>query len=125
MLTECIGESVTLNGKVYPCTVSLTMDLVGGKWKAVILYHLLHGEKRFSELCRHMSAVTEMTLSKQLKQLEADGIISKKIIGKKPPVKAVYNLTDFGRSLIPVLNAITEWGNQVAINKGSFINSNI
>ncbi len=52
MLTECIGEGVLLNGKSYPCTVSLTMDLVGGKWKAVILYHLQQGEKRFSELCR-------------------------------------------------------------------------
>ncbi|HEY8898739.1 MAG TPA: helix-turn-helix domain-containing protein [Niastella sp.] len=124
MLTECIGESVALNGKIYPCTVSLTMDLVGGKWKAVILYHLQHGEKRFSELHRHMSAVTEMTLSKQLKQLENDGMISKKVIGKKPPVKVIYTLTEFGQSFLPVLNAITEWGNQVAINKGSFITNN-
>jgi DNA-binding HxlR family transcriptional regulator len=124
MLTECIGEGVALNGKSYPCTVSLTMDLVGGKWKAVILYHLLHGEKRFSELCRDMSAVTEMTLSKLLKQLEADGMVSRKVFGKKPPVKVVYTLTEFGQSFIPVLNAITEWGNQVAINKGSFIKSN-
>lgn len=67
MLIECIGDGVALNGKNYPCTVSLTMDLVGGKWKAVILYHLQQGEKRFSELHRHMSDVTEMTLSKQLK----------------------------------------------------------
>ena len=124
MLTECIGEGVALNGKSYPCTVSLTMDLVGGKWKAVILYHLLHGEKRFSELCRDMSAVTEMTLSKLLKQLEADGMVSRKVFGKKPPVKVVYTLTEFGQSFIPVLNAITEWGKQVAINKGSFIKSN-
>ena len=124
MLTECIGDGVALNGKNYPCTVSLTMDLVGGKWKAVILYHLQQGEKRFSELHRHMSDVTEMTLSKQLKQLEADGLISKEVFGKKPPVKVVYTLTEFGQSFLPVLNAITEWGNQVAINKGSFITNN-
>jgi len=52
MKDECIGDAVKLNGKTYPCTVSLTMDLVGGKWKAVILYHLIDGNKRFSELRR-------------------------------------------------------------------------
>lgn len=122
MKKECLGDYVKLKGKIYPCTVSLTMDLVGGKWKAVILYHLKDAPKRYSELRKEMPAVTEMTLSLQLKQLEKDGLVSRKVYGKKPPVKVVYNLTDFGKSFVPVLTAITQWGNQVVSEKGEFIN---
>jgi len=98
------------------------MNLVGGKWKAVILYHLKDDVKRYSELRKEMPAITEMTLSLQLKQLENDGLVSRKVYGKKPPLKVVYNLTDFGKSFVPVLEAITEWGNQAANEKGEFIN---
>ena len=125
MKTECIGDYVKLKGKTYPCTVSLTMDLVGGKWKAVILYHLKESEKRYSELRKEMPAITEMTLSLQLKQLEKDGLVSRKVYGKKPPVKVVYNLTAFGKSFIPVLQAITEWGNQVVNEKGEFVSGSL
>ncbi len=121
MNTECIGDCVKLQGKTYPCTVSLTMDLIGGKWKAVILYHLKNGEKRYSELRKEMPAVTEMTLSLQLKQLEHDGLLSRQVFGEKPPIKVIYNLTDFGRSLVPVLEAITDWGNQVVSKEGEFV----
>lgn len=121
MKDECLGDYVKLKGKKYPCTVSLTMSLVGGKWKAVILYHLIEANKRFSELRREMPAVTEMTLSLQLKQLEKDGLVSRKVYGKKPPIKVVYSLTDFGKSLIPVLESITKWGNQVVNEKGEFV----
>lgn len=121
MKTECIGDFVKLNGKSYPCTVSLTMGLVGGKWKAVILYHLKDNSKRYSELRREMPYVTEMTLSLQLKQLEKDGLISRKVHGKKPPIKVVYSLTNLGESFIPILEAITEWANQLVSEKGEFI----
>ena len=123
MKTECIGDYVKLKDKSYPCTVSLTMDLVGGKWKAVILYHLKDEPKRYSELRKEIPSVTEMTLSLQLKQLEKDGLISRKVYGKKPPVKVVYSLTDFGKSFVPVLEAITSWGNQVVSEKGEFLTS--
>ncbi|GAB3021612.1 helix-turn-helix domain-containing protein [Niabella terrae] len=121
MKNECIGDFVKLKGKSYPCTISLTMDLVGGKWKAVILYHLKDEPKRYNELRKEMMSVTEMTLSLQLKQLEKDGLVSRKVYGKKPPIKVVYGLTDFGKSFIPVLEAITEWGNQVVSEKGEFL----
>lgn len=121
MKTECIGDYVKLKGKVYPCTVSLTMDLVGGKWKAVILYHLKDEPKRYNELRKEMPSITEMTLSLQLKQLEKDGLILRKVYGKKPPIKVVYSLTDFGKSFVPVLEAITKWGNQVVSENGEFI----
>lgn len=121
MKTECIGDYVKLKGKIYPCTVSLTMDLVGGKWKAVILYHLKDEPKRYNELRKEMPAITEMTLSLQLKQLEKDGLVLRKVYGKKPPIKVIYSLTDFGKSFIPVLDAITKWGNQVVNENGEFI----
>ncbi len=118
MKKECESDQVTLNDKTYPCTVSLTMDLIGGKWKAVILYHLTNGPKRYNELRREMPAITEMTLSLQLKQLEKDGLLSRSVYGEKPPVKVVYTLTALGQTLIPLLKAITDWGNQVATRQG-------
>lgn len=121
MDTECLSDYVKVKGKVYPCTVSLAMDLVGGKWKAVILYHLKDKKKRYSELRREMPAITEMTLSLQLKKLESDGLVHRRVYGKKPPIKVIYELTDFGTSFVPVLEAITEWGNQVVCNNGEFI----
>lgn len=118
---ECLSDYVKLNQKTYPCTVSLTMDLIAGKWKAVILYHLKYGEKRYNELRKEMPSVTEMTLSLQLKQLEQDGLISRKVYGKKPPIKVIYSLTDLGKTLTPILEAITEWGNMLVEEKGEFI----
>ncbi len=120
MKKECTGSQVKMGDKTYPCTVSLAMDLVGGKWKTVILYHLKEGGKRYSELRKELFAVTEMTLSLQLKQLENDGLVSRTVFGEKPPVKVVYALTAFGETFIPVLDAITEWGNRIAEEKGSF-----
>ncbi len=121
MKTECFSDYVKLKGKIYPCTVSLTMDMVGGKWKAVILYHLKDAPKRYNELRKEMPSVTEMTLSLQLKKLEKDGLVSRKVYGKKPPIKVIYALTDLGKSFVPILEAITEWGNQVVSERGEFI----
>ncbi len=121
MKTECNSNTVALKGKEYPCTVSLTMDLIGGKWKAVILYHLIQGSKRFNELCKEIPSVTEMTLSLQLKQLEKDGLVHRTVYGEKPPIRVTYELTDLGKSVIPVLKAITDWGNAVVTEHGTFI----
>jgi len=97
------------------------MDLVGGKWKAVILYYLKDGEKRYNELRKEIPNITEMTLSLQLKQLEKDGLISRKVHGEKPPVKVVYSLTDLGKTSIPVLEAVNEWGKRIVAEKGEFV----
>ncbi|RFM26458.1 winged helix-turn-helix transcriptional regulator [Deminuibacter soli] len=120
---ECQSDLIRVNNKLYPCTVSVAMDLIGGKWKAVILYHLKDADKRYSELRKEMVGVTERTLSLQLKQLEEDGLISRQVYGEKPPVKVVYGLTDFGKSCAPLLDAILGWGNQVAAQKGEFVKS--
>jgi len=120
---ECQSDFIRVNNKLYPCTVSVAMDLIGGKWKAVILYHLKDAHKRYSELRKEMTGITEMTLSLQLKQLENDGLISRQVYAEKPPVKVVYSLTDFGKSCTPLLNAIIGWGNEIASQKGEFVKS--
>ncbi len=105
-----------VNGKEYPCCTSVTMGLVGGKWKAVILFHLIEKPLRYSELRKKMLTVTERTLSLQLKTLEEDGIIKRKVYTTKPPLMVEYSFTDFGKTLIPLLQAIATWG-ELAIEK--------
>jgi DNA-binding HxlR family transcriptional regulator len=103
-------------GKEYPCCASLTMGLIGGKWKTVILFHLRNEPMRYNELRKEMPTVTERTLSLQLKTLEDDGIIKRKVYTSKPPLKVVYSLTDFGKTLIPVVQSIADWGHNVVHN---------
>lgn len=98
------------NGKEYPCCASLTMGVIGGKWKTVILYHLKDEAKRYSQLRKEMPAVTERTLSLQLKTLEDDGILKRKVYTTKPPLKVEYSLTKLGETLIPLIISIAEWG---------------
>lgn len=100
----------TIDNKSYPCCTSVTMRFIGGKWKAVILHHLLNGAKRYNELRKDIPTITERTLSLQLKQLEEDNIIDRKVYTEKPPLMVEYTLTDFGKTLLPVLEAITQWG---------------
>ncbi|MFV9551093.1 winged helix-turn-helix transcriptional regulator [Algibacter sp. PT7-4] len=108
--------------KEYPCCASLTMGVIGGKWKTVILYHLMSGTLRYSELRKEMPTVTERTLSLQLKTLEEDGIIKRKVYTTKPPLKVEYSLTNFGKTLIPVVQSIANWGIfAVEKNKGTLI----
>ncbi|WP_299213019.1 helix-turn-helix domain-containing protein [uncultured Dokdonia sp.] len=103
----------TFKGKEYPCCTSLTMGVIGGKWKTVILYHLMEGTLRYHELRKQMPTVTERTLSLQLKTLEDDGIIKRKVYTSKPPLKVEYSLTDFGETLVPLIQSIADWGNFV------------
>ncbi|MGJ1419951.1 winged helix-turn-helix transcriptional regulator [Sphingobacterium spiritivorum] len=89
------------------------MRYIGGKWKAVILIHLIE-KKRYSELRKECKLITERTLSLQLKELEEDGLIIRTVHTSKPPLKVDYELTEFGRTLIPVLKAVAQWGNDTA-----------
>lgn len=121
MRLERTIKMIKVNGKLYPCNTSLAMAFIGGKWKTAILSHLKDRKKRYHELRKEMPTVTERTLSLQLKQLEVDGLVSRKVFAKKPPLKVVYKLTPFGESIIPIIDAITDWGNKIAIDKGEII----
>ncbi|GAB3418223.1 winged helix-turn-helix transcriptional regulator [Niabella aquatica] len=91
------------------------MKYIGGKWKAVILIHLIK-KKRYSELRKELPMVTERTISLQLKELEEDGLVKRTVHTSKPPLKVDYELTDFGRTLVPLLRSIAQWGKETASN---------
>ena len=112
---------IKYNDKLFSCSTSVAMELIGGKWKSVILIYLLDDKKRYNELRKLISTITERTLSLQLKQLEKDGLILRRVYTKKPPLRVEYSLTPFGQSLEPVLTAIAQWGMAVVADKGEVV----
>ncbi len=91
------------------CPTELAMEIVGGKWKLVILEHLRDGVRRFGELQRLLPAITPRMLTRQLRELETDGIVRRHVYPEVPP-KVEYSLTDTGRSLEPLLGELRAWG---------------
>ncbi|WP_281202166.1 winged helix-turn-helix transcriptional regulator [Nocardia jejuensis] len=95
--------------KRYYCEVEVAVDLIGGKWKPVILAHLKEGVHRYGELRRSMPNTSEKMLVQQLRELEADGLVRRTAFDTVPP-QVHYDLTEDGWSLVPVLTALYEWG---------------
>lgn len=94
------------------CPVRYTLDILGGKWKLVILWHLFNdGIKRYGEIKKVLPEITHKMLSNQLKELESDGIIHREEYHQIPP-KVEYSLTERGMTLLPVLNSISKWGRE-------------
>ena len=91
------------------CPIESTLQVIGGKWKGVILYHLLDGKKRFSELKRFMPTITQRMLTKQLRELESDGLVHRKVYAEVPP-KVEYSLAELGETMEPILIEIYKWG---------------
>ena len=99
-----------IHGRQYYCTVELTLNIIGGKWKPIILYHLVsHGTKRFGELRQLMPNITQKMLTQQLRELEYDGLVHRCVYAEVPP-KVEYSLTDFGHSIMPVMESLCHWG---------------
>jgi DNA-binding HxlR family transcriptional regulator len=95
----------------YECPIELTLDIIGGKWKVLILWHLLEHTRRYSELRRRIPDVTEKMLIQQLRELESDGIIRREVFPSVPP-RVEYSFTDRGERLIPALVALCRWGEE-------------
>ncbi|NBJ67870.1 MULTISPECIES: helix-turn-helix domain-containing protein [Clostridia] len=93
------------------CPVESTLDVIGGKWKGVILYHLLNDKKRFNELRRLIPGITQRMLSLQLSELEQDGVICRKVYPEVPP-RVEYSMTEFGMTLEPIITQMKEWGDK-------------
>ena len=91
------------------CAVEATLGLIDGKWKGVVLFHLLDGTLRFNEIRRKLPSVTQRMLTNQLRELEADGLVARNVFAEVPP-RVEYSLTERGRSLRPVVMALKEWG---------------
>ncbi len=101
---------MAIKRKLYNCPVEAALDVMGGKWKPLILWWLhSNGTQRFSELRRRIPAVSEKMLTQQLREMEKDGIVQRRIYASVPP-KVEYSLTDYGRTLKRALNSICEWG---------------
>lgn len=101
MIKQCPSE--------YNCPVEATIDLIGGKYKAVILWHLIDQTLRYNELQKLLPQPTAKMLTQQLRELEADGLINRVVYPVIPP-KVEYSLSEFGRSIAPVLDVMCNWG---------------
>lgn len=91
------------------CPVEATLDLIGGKWKGMLLYHLLGGTQRFNALRRALPSVTQRMLTKQLRELEDAGLVHRKVFAEVPP-RVEYSLTPLGESLRPIVLELKRWG---------------
>ena len=95
-------------GIEYNCSMELTLDIIGGKWKPIIIWHLGKKTMRFNELKRTLPNITQKMLTQQLRSLEESLLINRVIYNQVPP-KVEYSLTDYGRSLLPVLTGLCKW----------------
>jgi len=93
------------------CPVEFTLEVIGGKWKGILLYHMINGKKRFNEFRKQCPSITQRMLTLQLRELEEDGIVHREIYKQIPP-KVEYSLTPFGETLVPIILSMKHWGEQ-------------
>lgn len=99
------------------CPVTATMQVLGGKWKAILINAIYHtSPARFGELKRSVKGITQSMLTQQLRELEDDGLISRKIYAEIPP-RVEYTLTEFGLTLSPIMQSMAKWGEEYRIKK--------
>lgn len=109
-----------LEGQNFHCAMDVTMHYIGGKWKTVVLWYLKSGTMRFGEIKKRIPDITEKMLSIQLKALEEDGLVRREVF-PEVPLRVEYSLTAFGQSLIPVLDAISQWGRTLGETRGRLV----
>ncbi len=97
------------------CSVRAALSVIGGKWKPIIAHYLVEGTKRFGELRKRVPDATQKMLTQQLREMERDGIVARKVFHQIPP-KVEYSLTPYGQTLRPVLEALCKWGEKHRAN---------
>ena len=96
----------------YSWPIEATLDVIGGKWKPLIIYQLKDGTLRFNQIVgRVQPRITQRMLTKELRELEKDGLVNRKVYAQVPP-KVEYSLTETGKSLIPILDQLCDWGSE-------------
>lgn len=103
-----------LNGTYYYCPVDLTLHIVGGRWKGIVIWNLRDGSKRFSELKRSLVTINDKILSQTLKELELQGVVHRKVYEIVPP-KVEYSLTAEGEKLLPIMQAMSNYGTKYLV----------
>ncbi|HEY7219408.1 MAG TPA: helix-turn-helix domain-containing protein [Candidatus Binatia bacterium] len=98
-----------MRAKDMECPAEFTLAMIGGRWKIPLIFHLLNGAKRFSELSRTLRGVSQKVLAQQLREMARDGLVERKVYAEVPP-KVEYALTPLGRSLESVVAAMCRWG---------------
>ena len=111
---------VKMNNRTYHCAMDITMDYIGGKWKTVVLWYLKGKTLRFGEIKKRIPEITEKMLSLQLKDLEEHGLIKREVFAEVP-LRVEYSLTEFGKTLIPVLDSVAKWGRLLGESKGKIV----
>ena len=92
------------------CPVATTVQLIGNKWKLLIIRNLLDRPQRFTELKNGVPGISQKVLADNLRAMESDGIVSREVFAEVPP-RVIYSLTDIGQSLLPIIDAMADWGN--------------
>ena len=92
------------------CPVATTVQLIGNKWKLLIIRNLLDRPQRFTELKNGVPGISQKVLTDNLRAMEGDGIVSREVFAEVPP-RVIYSLTDIGQSLLPIIDAMADWGN--------------
>jgi DNA-binding HxlR family transcriptional regulator len=122
MIINGAEKAILLRGEVFHCALDVAMRFIGGKWKTVVIWYLRNGKKRFSELKKQIPDITEKMLSIQLKTLEQDGVLRRTVYPEVPP-RVEYELTDFGRSMLPMMEAIARWGRELGDREGTLVDA--
>ncbi|WP_195429563.1 helix-turn-helix domain-containing protein [Clostridium sp. D46t1_190503_E9] len=104
-----------MNKKLPACPVEVTLQLIGDKWKVLIIRDLLTGTKRFGELKKSLGTITQKVLTSNLRSMEESGLLIRKVYAEVPP-RVEYTLTELGHSLKPILDSMLEWGADYKIN---------
>lgn len=103
------GNKVISNKNNLSCPVATTINLIGNKWKLLIVRDLLNGTRRFGELRKSLDGISQRVLTENLRALENDGLIRREVFAEVPP-RVEYSLNELGQSLLPVIGAMAEWG---------------
>lgn len=109
---------IDLNNKKYTCPIDVTLDFVGGKWKILILSHLQQfGGRSYSDIKGNLPGISEKMLSQQLKELDRDKLIIKKVLSEKP-YRVEYSISDYGKTLTPLFEFLSAWGMKYLKTRG-------
>ena len=113
-----IKKNFFYKGKEYRCTLELAMDVIGGKWKSLLIFHLRNGAMRSSALQHSLSGISNKMFTQSVRELEAEGIVKREIFPVIPP-KVEYSLTDKGQTLVPIMENLAKWGVSICDKKAS------